>query len=98
MPRTVCRCCGRRGSVSISVRIGDRDAVIQYVQAGSYLGETSLLEENRTRTATVTATTLTETILLPAEFVRRLLDRSPGLLREFRQRQSDQVISNRMSQ
>jgi Fe-S-cluster-containing dehydrogenase component len=83
----------RRGAVTVSVDIEGRDAVIQYVQAGNYVGETALLEPGRSRSATVTAIHATETVLLPSSAVTRLLDRDPDLRDEFMRRESDQTIS-----
>lgn len=83
----------RRGSVTVSVDVGGRDTVIQYVQAGNYLGEMALIGARHERTATARASGLTETVLLKAESVERIMQHSPELRRKFEDRASDQLLA-----
>ena len=53
----------RRGSVTISRKIGGHDIVLSYVAAGNYVGEMALLTDTP-RTATVRAAVATEAIVL----------------------------------
>ncbi len=66
----------RRGSVTISRRIGGRDVVLSYVSAGNYVGEMALISESP-RTATVRAATTTEALVLDAAAFQRVLARNP---------------------
>ncbi|MHA4869379.1 cyclic nucleotide-binding domain-containing protein [Duganella sp. PWIR1] len=80
----------RRGSVTVSrkddVRGGER--ILSYVAAGNYVGEMALLRD-APRSATVTATVLTEALVLDAETVRDQLIANPS----WRKSVEDQVIS-----
>jgi CRP-like cAMP-binding protein/thioredoxin reductase/Fe-S-cluster-containing hydrogenase component 2 len=66
----------RRGSVTISRRIGGRDVVLSYLSAGNYVGEMALISESP-RTATVRAATTTEALVLDGAAFRRVLARNP---------------------
>jgi CRP-like cAMP-binding protein/thioredoxin reductase/ferredoxin-like protein FixX len=68
----------RSGSVAVSRNIGGRDVVTSYVAAGNYVGEMGLMGGTR-RTATVRATSATETVSLDADAFSALLARSPKL-------------------
>jgi CRP-like cAMP-binding protein/thioredoxin reductase/Fe-S-cluster-containing hydrogenase component 2 len=70
----------RKGSVTVSMRVGDKDVVLAYVAAGNYVGEQALLT-HRHRTATVTAASATEAICIDSAAFRKLLDRDPELRR-----------------
>jgi CRP-like cAMP-binding protein/Fe-S-cluster-containing hydrogenase component 2/thioredoxin reductase len=79
----------RIGSLTISRQLGGKEVVLSYVPAGNYVGEMALLGDSK-RSATAKAAIATETIRLPAEAFRRLLERD-GTLRlklqaEYRQR------------
>jgi CRP-like cAMP-binding protein/Fe-S-cluster-containing hydrogenase component 2/thioredoxin reductase len=80
----------RRGSVTVSrkdeARGGER--ILSYVAAGNYVGEMALLRD-APRSATVTATVLTEALVLDAETVRDQLIANPS----WRKSVEDQVIS-----
>ncbi len=79
----------RVGSLTISRNIGGKEVVLSYVPAGNYVGEMSLLGENK-RSATARAAIATETIRLDGAAFKKLVDRTPVLkLRlqaEYRQR------------
>ncbi len=84
----------RRGSVTISRRIDQREIILSYVAAGNYVGEMALLG-NTTRSATVTATVPTETIAIDQAAFQLLLDNDAKLRdamqTEYRQRTLDNV-------
>jgi CRP-like cAMP-binding protein/Fe-S-cluster-containing hydrogenase component 2/thioredoxin reductase len=55
----------RRGSVAVTRQLDGREQVLAHLSAGDYFGETALLD-SAPRSATVTATVLTETLILDA--------------------------------
>lgn len=75
----------RKGSVTVSRRIGGKDIVIAYVPAGHYVGEMAFLTRAR-RNATVRAAINTETIWLESESFRKMVDASPELRSEVERR------------
>lgn len=75
----------RKGSVTVSRRIGGKDIVIAYVPAGHYVGEMAFLTRAR-RNATVRAAINTETIWLESESFRQMVDASPELRSEVERR------------
>ncbi len=68
----------RKGSVTVSKKVGDKDVVLNYVAAGNYVGEMALLT-HQPRIATVTAASTTEAISIDSGAFRKLLDRDPQL-------------------
>jgi CRP-like cAMP-binding protein/thioredoxin reductase/Fe-S-cluster-containing hydrogenase component 2 len=68
----------RKGSVTVSKRVGGKDVVLNYVAAGNYVGEMALLT-HQPRAATVTAASATEAISIDSGAFRKLLDRDPAL-------------------
>ncbi len=66
----------RRGSVTVSKIINGKEVVLSYVSAGNYVGEMALLSDNP-RSATVTATVLTEALVLNGESVKAVLAKNP---------------------
>jgi CRP-like cAMP-binding protein len=60
----------RRGSVTVSKVIDGKDKILSYVSAGNYVGEMALLND-APRSATITATVLTEILVLGAEGVKK---------------------------
>lgn len=76
----------RRGSVTVSKVIADdikrilphegKERILAYVPAGHYVGEIALLSD-APRSATVTATVMTEVLVLSAESVKRQLAAFP---------------------
>jgi len=75
----------RKGSVTVSRRIGGKDIVIAYVPAGHYVGEMAFLTRAR-RNATVRAAINTETIWLESESFRQMVDALPELREEVERR------------
>jgi CRP-like cAMP-binding protein/thioredoxin reductase/Fe-S-cluster-containing hydrogenase component 2 len=83
----------RRGSVTVSKRIGGRDIVLSYVPSGHYVGEMALLSD-APRSATVRAAiNNTETIRIDGAAFKDLLVHAPDLRadleRKFRKRLTD---------
>ncbi len=83
----------RRGSVTISNTIGDKEVVLSYVAAGNYVGEMALLSDAR-RSATVRAAVNAETILLPAKAFKEVLSRNPRLRASIEARVLERVSKN----
>jgi CRP-like cAMP-binding protein/thioredoxin reductase/Fe-S-cluster-containing hydrogenase component 2 len=70
----------RKGSVTVSKRVGGKDVVLNYIAAGNYVGEMALLS-HQPRAATVTAASSTEAIEIDSGVFRKLLARDPELRR-----------------
>ena len=68
----------RRGSVIVSKMTEGKERIISYVSAGNYVGEMALLSDVP-RTATVTATVLTEVLVLNSECIKSQLAAYPLL-------------------
>ena len=68
----------RRGSVTVSRKIGGREVVLSYVAAGNYIGEMGLLTD-APRMATARAAVATEAIVLESEVFKRVILRHPAL-------------------
>ena len=68
----------RRGSVTVSRRIGGRDVVLSYVAAGNYVGEMALLSD-APRMGTVKASVATEAIVLDGARFKEVVARHPKL-------------------
>ena len=66
----------RRGSVTVSKVIDGKDKILSYVSAGNYVGEMALLNDSP-RSATITATVLTEILVLGAEGVKKQIAANP---------------------
>jgi len=62
----------RRGSMTVEKNIGGKTIFLNYLPAGSYFGEMSLIDGGR-RTATVRATIRSEVVRLDGEAFRQLL-------------------------
>jgi CRP-like cAMP-binding protein/thioredoxin reductase/Fe-S-cluster-containing hydrogenase component 2 len=75
----------RKGSVTVSRRIGGKDIVIAYVAAGHYVGEMAFLTR-APRNATARAAINTETIWLDSESFGQMIDASPELQGEVERR------------
>ncbi len=69
----------RRGSVTVSRRIGGRDVVLSYVAAGNYVGEMGLLSD-KPRMGTVRAAVITEAIVLDGARFKQVAARHPELM------------------
>jgi CRP-like cAMP-binding protein/thioredoxin reductase/Fe-S-cluster-containing dehydrogenase component len=68
----------RKGSVTVSRRIGGKDTILAFLPAGSYIGEMTQLTAER-GAACVKAATTTEAIRIDREAFRHLLDAAPEL-------------------
>jgi CRP-like cAMP-binding protein/Fe-S-cluster-containing hydrogenase component 2/thioredoxin reductase len=68
----------RRGSVTVSRKIGGRDVVLSYVAAGNYVGEMALLSD-APRMATTRAAVATEAIVLDGARFKDVISRQPAL-------------------
>lgn len=89
----------RSGSVKLSKRERGNEIVLKYYPAGQYFGEIALLDaQDSHRTATVTATTLTEVILLRKADFDLMLERFPELGRTLRQTMERRLIENQALQ
>ena len=88
----------RKGSVTVSKRVGGKDVVLNYVAAGNYVGEMALLS-HQPRMATVTAASSTEAIEIDSAVFRKLLERDPNLRgrveNEYERRINDRNIMQR---
>jgi len=78
----------RRGAVAITQQRDGRDTIIQYVQAGNYVGEMAILAPGLKRTAGVRATVTTESMRIPPESVESFLASNPIVRAEFEERAS----------
>lgn len=74
----------RVGSMIVEKMIGGRPVFLNYLPAGSYVGEMALITGGK-RTATVKAAIKAEVIKLQGEAFRRLIDAKPRLLDKLRQ-------------
>ena len=68
----------RRGSMIVEKAIGGKQVFLNYLPAGSYVGEMALLD-GTARVATVKAAVRSEVIRLPGGAFARLLERKPEL-------------------
>ncbi len=68
----------RSGSMTIEKQIGGKTVFLNYVPAGSYVGEMALIDGGR-RAATVRAAIRSEVVRLDGDLFRRLLARKPEL-------------------
>ncbi|MFZ6773540.1 cyclic nucleotide-binding domain-containing protein [Undibacterium sp. SXout7W] len=68
----------RRGSVTISKVTDGKERILSYVSAGNYVGEMALLSD-APRSATVTATVMTEALILNGESFKQQLAANPQL-------------------
>ena len=71
----------RRGSMIVEKTIGGKQVFLNYLPAGTYVGEMALLD-GTPRVATVKAAIRSEVIRLPGEAFARLLERKPELRRK----------------
>ena len=68
----------RSGSMVVEKRLGDKPVFLNYLPAGSFFGEMSLIDGGR-RTATVRAAIKSDVIRLNGEAFARLLEKKPQL-------------------
>jgi cGMP-dependent protein kinase 2 len=71
----------RSGSMVVEKTIGGKTVFLNYLPAGSYVGEMALLD-GKPRTATVRAAIRSEVIRLPGDAFAQLLDKKPELRRK----------------
>ncbi len=83
----------RRGSVTVSRRIGGHDVVLSYVAAGNYVGEMALLSD-APRMATVKAAVATEAIVLDGARFKDVVARHPRLRESMESRFLDRIRAN----
>jgi CRP-like cAMP-binding protein/Fe-S-cluster-containing hydrogenase component 2/thioredoxin reductase len=84
----------RKGSVTISRRIGGKDIVLAYLPAGNYVGEMAMLTKSK-RSATVKAAVLTEAIKIDSADFRALLDNAPDLHQQVEARLEHRLMEQR---
>ena len=75
----------RKGSVTVSRKIGTKDIVLSYLPAGNYVGEMAMLTKSK-RSATVRAAVACEAIRIDSAAFRALLDHAPELRRQVEDR------------
>jgi CRP-like cAMP-binding protein/thioredoxin reductase/Na+-translocating ferredoxin:NAD+ oxidoreductase RNF subunit RnfB len=85
----------RRGSVIVSKITDGKERILSYVSAGNYVGEMALLSE-APRSATVTATVMTEVLILDGESVRKQLAAYPDLRQSFDNKVLSRIQNNVM--
>jgi len=79
----------RKGSVTVSRRIGGNDIILAYLPSGSFIGETAWLANQRS--PTVKATTATEAIRIDGDALRNALEASPGARRLIAERVAEHL-------
>ncbi len=84
----------RRGAVTISKMRAGREVTVNYVQAGNYVGEVAIVDPEARRTATVRASVLTETVLLPTVAIAPFLADHRGVRVEFDRRREEYLVSD----
>jgi CRP-like cAMP-binding protein/thioredoxin reductase/Fe-S-cluster-containing hydrogenase component 2 len=87
----------RKGSVTVSMRVGGKDVVLAYLPAGNYVGEMALIT-HRKRAATVTAAVATEAIRIEGSGFRLLLDQDPELQRKVEQKLQQRLMDRHVMQ
>jgi CRP-like cAMP-binding protein/thioredoxin reductase/Na+-translocating ferredoxin:NAD+ oxidoreductase RNF subunit RnfB len=83
----------RRGSVTVSRRIGGHEVVLSYVAAGNYVGEMALLSD-APRMGTVKAAVATEAIVLDGASFKDVVARHPRLRESMESRFLDRIRAN----
>lgn len=68
----------RRGSVAVAKKFKGEERVLAYVSAGNYVGEMAMLDGGP-RSASVTASVLTEVLVFDGDKVRKQISRTPAL-------------------
>lgn len=87
----------RRGSLTVSRRIGEREVVLSYVPAGNYVGEMGVMGGG-VRSATVKAAIAAETIELSGEAFELLLLNNPELRQHIEEQYKQRLTQNLMLQ
>jgi CRP-like cAMP-binding protein/thioredoxin reductase/Fe-S-cluster-containing hydrogenase component 2 len=83
----------RRGSVTVSRKLGGREVVLSYLSAGNYVGEMALISDSH-RTATVRAAVATECLVLEANMFKEVLSRNTLWRDDIEQRLLDRLRAN----
>jgi CRP-like cAMP-binding protein/Fe-S-cluster-containing hydrogenase component 2/thioredoxin reductase len=83
----------RSGSVAVSKIIKNSSHILSYVSAGNYVGEMALVNDT-TRSATVTATTVTEVLILKADNFKEQLRLNPAWQASIKKIMADRLRSN----
>jgi cGMP-dependent protein kinase 2 len=83
----------RSGSMVVEKTIGGKPVFLNYVPAGSYVGEMAVIDGGP-RTATVRAAVKSDVIRLAGESFRALLDAKPGLKTRLRDEMSSRTQLN----
>lgn len=83
----------RRGSVTVSRRIGGHEVVLSYVAAGNYVGEMALLSD-APRMGTVRASVATEAIVLDGARFKQTVARYPKLRASLEERFLERIREN----
>ncbi len=82
----------RKGSVALSKRIDQQDVVISYISANSYFGAYDLVD-NTERRESITATVLTEVLILNGEAVKSVLQHNESWRKSIQKKISDRLKS-----
>jgi CRP-like cAMP-binding protein/thioredoxin reductase/Fe-S-cluster-containing hydrogenase component 2 len=83
----------RRGSVTVSKTVGEREVVLSYVPAGNFVGEMAL-SSDAPRSATVRAAVNSEAIVLMAGRVMEVMSRNTVVRKAVDSRQFDRIRAN----
>ena len=83
----------RKGSVSVSKRLGGRSVVLNYVASGNYVGEMGLVS-NAPRSATVTAAVACETIQIDGSAFKNLMASNLKLKASVESKFKDRITQN----
>jgi CRP-like cAMP-binding protein/Fe-S-cluster-containing hydrogenase component 2/thioredoxin reductase len=83
----------RRGSVTVSRHVDDRDVVLSYVPAGNFVGEMAL-SSTAPRSATVRAAVSSEAVVLAAARVTEVMARNTVVRKKVDAQQFDRIRSN----
>ncbi len=83
----------RRGSVTVSRKLGGNEVVLSYVAAGNYVGEMALLS-GAPRSATVKAAVASEAIVLESKRIHEILARNADLRAQLNSLYLDRVRDN----
>lgn len=82
----------RRGTVVVTKMRSGHDQVINYRQAGNYIGEVALIYPGRKRGASLRALVFTETIRVPAEAIVAATKAYPKLREDFERRSHEYAL------
>ena len=87
----------RKGSVTVSMKVGGKDVVLAYLPAGNYVGEMAMITKQK-RAATVTAASATEAIRIDSSGFRALLERDPALRRKVEAKLQQRLMDRNLMQ